>query len=63
MRGPADSDVKVTSDPVGIIRSEALRARHAPEGRFLRPQGRTWSLDPRGSRKRAGWPARRVGHV
>ena len=44
-----DSRLGVTSYPAGIIAfREALWTRQASPGRFFRPEGRTWSADPRG---------------
>jgi hypothetical protein len=56
---------RIRSHPAGIIAMLALRARQAPRGRLFRPEGRTWSADPRGTNevKRVGIPARRVRDV
>jgi hypothetical protein len=51
----------VRSYPPGIIGFlEALWARYAPPGRFFRPEGRTWSADPRGTEvnKAPAWARR-----
>ena len=66
VQGTVASVNGVRSDPVGIIALLALReAHHAPQERLFRPEGRTWSADPRGTKfvKRAAAPARRVRNV
>jgi len=66
VQGTVTSVNGVRSDPVGIIALLALReAHHAPQERLFRPEGRTWSADPRGIKivNRAAVRARRVRDV